>query len=161
MDNDLVKRRRKELNARQAAYVANRERGATRQQSAILAGYADVDKAGEQVEEAEVVQEALQEARTELAKATGITKEQILEGLKEAADMAKLLADPQAMVRAWSEIGKMLGHYAPEVKKHLHGVDPKTAEALKALSDAELYKISRGRVVEGEFVLIDTKKEAE
>jgi hypothetical protein len=152
MDRDLVKRRQRELSKQQAVYVAHRERGLPRQKSAILAGYADVDKAGEQVEQSEVVQRELEKARTSLVAATGITKEDVAQGLKEAADMAKTMADPQAMVRAWSELGKLLGHYAPEVKKHLHGIDKETRDAIQKLSDAELLRLANGRVIDSTAV---------
>jgi hypothetical protein len=159
MDEDLIKKRRRELTQRQAKYVAHRERGLPRDKSAILAGYADVPEIGKTVERSEAVQEELQRAREELVLSSGITKEDVLEGLREAARIAKELADPQAMVRAWSELGKMLGYYAPEVKKHLHGVDPASIEALKALPDAELYKIARGRVIDGESKVLESKKD--
>jgi len=151
MDEDLIRKKPADLSKRQAKYVAARETGASKQRSAIMAGFSDTDKSGAHVENAPAVQEQLAIARAEFAKETGITKQAVLQGLMEAADMAKLLADPMAMVRAWSEIGKMMGHYAPEVKKHLHGLDKESRDALKALPDDQLHRLAKGTIIEGEF----------
>lgn len=148
MDKDLIKRRQRELSKQQAIYVAKRETGASREESAILAGYPAGQEAGKQVEQSPVVQAELAKARTELARSTGITKEDVLAGLKTAAEMAQTMADPQAMVRAWSEIGKMLGHYAPEVKKVVHGLDQESRDAIRRMDDSELFKLAKGRVVD-------------
>ena len=148
MDADLIRRRHRELSAQQAMYVKNRARGLPRQQSAVMAGYADVDKAGEQVEKSPDVQAELAKIRAETAANLDITKEDVARMLKDAFDMAVTMADPQAMVRAAAELGKMLGHYAPEVKKHLHGLDQESKDALQRLSDADLLRLSRGRVID-------------
>jgi D-alanyl-D-alanine dipeptidase len=148
MDHDLIKRRQRELSKQQAMYVAKRETGAPKEQSAIFAGYPAGQKAGDQVENSALVQGELAKARAELAKSTGITKEDVLDGLREAANMAQTMADPQAMVRAWSEIGKMLGHYAPEVKKVVHGLDQESRDAIRRLDDSELHKLAKGRVID-------------
>ena len=151
MNDQQIKRRRGELSKQQAIYVAKRETGASREQSAIFAGYPPGQKAGDQVEQYPTVQKELAKARQELASASGITREDVLQGMKEAAEMAKTMADPQAMVRAWSELGKLLGFYAPEVKKVLHGLDTEQMrEALRALPDHELQKLAHGRIIEGE-----------
>lgn len=158
MDEDLIKKRRRELSKQQAMYVAYRERGHKKQQSAIMAGYSASPKSGYEVEKSEVVQEELARARKEIAETTGVTREQVVKGMLEAADMAKILGDPQAMVRAWSEIGKLHGFYAPEIKKHVHGIDRESREALKRLSDVELRQLAHGRVIEGESTPVDTEE---
>lgn len=150
MDQDLVKKRHRELSKRQAIFVAARERGIDREKSAIMAGAPPNQGAGKQMEKSLVVQEELAKARAELAAVTGVTKEDILAGLVAAANIAREMADPAAMVRAWAEIGKLMGHYAPEVKRHEHGMNPEDRELLKRLPDNELHKLARGRVIEGE-----------
>lgn len=150
MDKDVIKRRQRELSKQQAMYVANRMRGHTRQESAIMAGYADSEHAGRQVEESPAVQSELAKARAAAAAEGDVTAASIVEGLRRAADMAETMSDPQAMVRAYSELGKFLGLYAPEVKKvdHNHMIDKTSAEAIKALSDAELMRLAHGRVID-------------
>lgn len=151
MDEDLIRKRQRELSKQQAIYVANRERGVSREQSAILAGYPEGSARGAKVEKSVTVQEELEKARQQLVEFTGITKEDVAAGLLTAANLAQTMADPQAMVRAWSELGKLLGHYAPEVKKHVHGLDEESRRALKGLPDDELHKLAKGKVIEGEF----------
>lgn len=157
MDSDLIQRRQRELSKQQAIYVAKRMQGHTKQQSAILAGYADVDKAGDSVEKSPVVKEELARARAEAAKAVNVTKEDIAQGLIDAADMARVMGDPGAMVRAYTELGKFLGLQAPEVKKHEHSVKvlKNTSDAVKNLPDEDLYKLANGRVIEGEATRVD------
>jgi len=150
MDQANIKRRHRELSKQQAIYIARRETGATREASAIFAGYPAGQKAGDQVEKSLVVQEELARAREELATTSGITREDVLAGLKDAAELAKTMADPQAMVRAWAELGKLLGFYAPEVKKVLHGLDEESRKAIESMPDSELFKLAGGRVIEGE-----------
>lgn len=150
MDEDIIKRRQRELSKNQAMYVARRAAGGSKEQSAIFAGYPAGQKAGDQVEESVTVQDELAKARDEMKNATGITREDVLAGLQEAAMFAKLMADPQAMVRAWSEIGKMLGFYAPEVKKVEHNFGKETREVLRNMNDQELLQLAKGRVIEGE-----------
>lgn len=162
MDSEHIKRRQKELSKQQAIYAAHRERGASQRQSAIMAGYSKAEETGvvaNRVENLPAVQSELQKAREAIAKSSGITKEEVLQGLKDAAEMARTMADPQAMVRAWSEIGKMLGHYAEEKKKVTHELGADTIEALRGLPDSELLKLAKGRVIEGE--VLEKKEEPE
>ena len=154
MDQDLVKKRHRELSKQQAIYVAARETGKNREQSALLAGYPAGQDAGKQVEKSPVVQEELMKARAEMAEVTGVTREDIVGGLLAAYNIAKTMADPGAMVRAMAELGKMMGHYAPEIKKHLHGMDPADREAIQKLTDNELHRLAKGRVIDVEATVV-------
>ncbi len=42
---------------------------------------------------------------------------EVLEGFQEAIELARLRADPSAMIAGWREIAKMCGYYAPERKQ--------------------------------------------
>lgn len=156
MDQEHIKRRQSELSKQQAIYVAQRAKGHTKQESAIMAGYAPDKNGVVKVEDSKKVQVALTGARAETAKNLGLTKEDIAQGLLDAANMARVMADPSAMTRAYSELGKMLGFYEPEKKKVTHELGTKTIEALKGLPDHELAKLAKGRVIEGEVM---SKKE--
>jgi len=65
-------------------------------------------KANKAVQAAVAAQEAL------VAVEVGITRQQAIQGLLEAVEMARERRDPGAMIGAWRELGKMLGYYAPE-----------------------------------------------
>jgi len=139
------------VNDRQDKYVKNRARGMSREASAILAGYPAGQEAGKQVEEQPSVAAELARIRLEMANGAGVTKETIIQMLQEAGILAKMQGDASGLVAAARELGKMLGFYAPEVKKTLVGVDKNTLKAaLAEMSDDELYKIASAKPIEGE-----------
>lgn len=143
---------REELNERQEKYCQNRAKGIGKQRSAVLAGYADVDKAGDQVEESAGVKMRIAGLQQELSSTSKVTKDVVLAGFVDAADIARIQGDATGMVAAWREAGKMLGFYAPEVKKIEKGISKADLlRAMEDMSDAELAKLSHGKVIEGEF----------
>lgn len=141
----------RKLSQRQTEYVENRARGLSREQSAILAGYPAGQEAGKQVEAQTSVSVELAKIREMMAKDSGVTREDIVQMLLDAGALAKFQGDATGLVAAARELGKMLGFYAPEVKKTLHGVDKASLKkALSDMSDEELYKIANARTLEGE-----------
>lgn len=137
---------------RQQAYAENRAKGLGRTQSAVMAGYDGDANNAQRVEETPVVAQELARLRAETAENCGVTKDMVAAGLKDAAALAKTMADPTGMVAAWRELGKLLGFYAPEVKKIEKGINKKDLRAaLEDMSDDELFQLSRGRVIEGKF----------
>jgi hypothetical protein len=79
--------------------------------------------------------------------AAQMTRQTVMEGFKEAADMARTLADPVALTGAFREIGKMCGYYEP-VKRTLD-INLKgdiTMKNLERMSDADLLKIVKGEL---------------
>lgn len=81
-----------------------------------------------------------QAQRQKNADAVQMTRERVMNGLIEAAEMAKLMAEPASMVSAWREIGKMSGYYAPiETKIRVEGNI--TLDKMNRLTDAELLEI--------------------
>ena len=85
------------------------------------------------------VSEALQAAQAVDAARLSISRENVLGWLQSAFLIARQKGDPAAMVSAAREIGKMLGLYAPEVKKiALSTGQNKTHARLSRMSDQEL-----------------------
>jgi len=137
---------------RQDEYVKNRARGLSREASAILAGYPAGQEAGKQVEAQPTVAAELARIRAAMAVNSGVTKEDIVQMFLDAATLARSCADATGLVAAARELGKLLGFYAPEVKKVMHGMDKEQIkQALSDMSDEELYKIAHARTLEGEF----------
>lgn len=69
-------------------------------------------------------------------------RKQVMDGFKEAIEMAKLMADPQAMIAGWREIGKMCGYYAPvETRVKVDVSGNLVLDKMNSMSDAELLKI--------------------
>lgn len=81
--------------------------------------------------------------------AVGMTRQRVMEGLLDAVEMAKLMAEPASMVSGWREIGRMCGYYEP-IKKSIdvtvngHVV----MERMNRLSDAELLKLIEQKITE-------------
>lgn len=83
--------------------------------------------------------------------AAQMTRQKVMDMLKEAYDMAKIQSEPATMVAAAREIGKMCGYYEPEVKINI-AIGGKTLERMTTMSDEELLKFvaEGGDLLEGE-----------
>lgn len=147
------------LTAQQRIYVKQRARGLSREQSAIMAGYTYSKEDVEKIEtRSETVQTELARIRADTAKNTGVTKEDVVELLKAAAEMAKLQGDPTGLVSAARELGKMLGYYAPEVKKTLRGIDQNDLKRLlQSMPEDELLKLANATVIDGTATRVPDK----
>ncbi len=78
-----------------------------------------------------------------------MTRKRVMEGLLEGVEMAKLMAEPSAMIAGWREIGKMCGYYEPVTKRiDLNVTGNVTMQRLERLSDAELLKLITETVTE-------------
>lgn len=133
------------LSEMQAAYVEATLDGKLPADAARAAGYAHPLANAEAPLRSESVRTAIAAGRNELSSLTQLTRADVIDGIMEAIGLARLNADPATMVKGWTEVGKMLGHYAPEVKKL--EVDMATGNftaKLRALTDAELLNIIEG-----------------
>ena len=85
----------------------------------------------------------------------GFTREDITEGIHDAVQQAKLLADPMAQIRGWVEIARINGLDAPKkVEVEVtHISDPNApTEQLRRLSTTELAKlVDDGNVIDADF----------
>lgn len=137
------------LDKRQRVYVESRAKGVSMRQASAIAGYSAGN--GGKVEAVYDVQVELAKIREFAAKNADVTKEDVINGFKHAAEMAGVLDDVAGMVAAWRELGKLLGFYAPEVKKIQKGINKgDLMKVLNDLDDEDLLKLSRGRVIDGE-----------
>jgi len=94
------------------------------------------------------------EAYREIAQTS---REEVIAGIKDAIGQAKLIADPGTQIKGWTELAKMLGYYAPEVKRIDISVNADRARMkLETLPDSELLEIIAGSknlpVLEGEVI---------
>lgn len=143
--------KKRKLNPMQEKYVEARAKGVNQKQSALIAGYAPEANDNVSVEDSTTVQEKLAEIRKEAATNAKVTKDDVVQWLMDAAEMAKVMADPQGLVAAARELGKMLGFYAPEVKKVTHGLDKNSLRAvLDEMTDEDLIRLANAKAIEGE-----------
>lgn len=85
------------------------------------------------------VQKALQARQAADATRLSLQREDVLAGLQEAINQAREQGNPAAMIRGWSEIGKMLGLMAPETKRVELSTGQRELQAnFSAMNDAQL-----------------------
>jgi hypothetical protein len=98
------------------------------------------------------IKEALARARENLVDIVQIKRVDIVNGILDSIEDAKLMADPATQIRGWAEIGKLLGHYEPQVIKHEISMSQgKLQMKMESMSDEELLAIAEGATFEGEF----------
>ncbi len=153
---------KRKLTEKQAKFVEARAKGNGRKASAIIAGVTpeNIEQKSSQLDKSPTVQEELAKVRAAMAINSGVTKETVLEMLKSAAELAHLQGDATGLVAAARELGKMLGFYAPEVKKTLIGVDQMSLKkALQDMGEEELLRIAyaQTKTIDGEVVRIEDK----
>lgn len=151
----MAKRTKKSvLTESQEAFVEGVLDGKSKGQAALDAGYSS-PSASSTIAKSEAVQVALAERREELSSATQITRAGVLNGILDAIEMARLMADPTAMLTGYRDISKMMGYNAPEVKKvEISDTSDRLHRRMQSLSDEDLLKIINGEadmdVIEGE-----------
>lgn len=155
----MRKRAPKPPNEKLKAYAEGRASGKSRRESALVAGLSPISVAIKEKELKPGIMAALSaEAKKNIKLAGGITREEVIQGLIDAANMGRIEGDPMSMIAAYRELGKLCGFYAPEVKKIEHELGANTLAALENLSDAELMRISKGRVLDvTDAVMIEDK----
>ena len=132
----------------------NMELGMTQTEAARAAGYADPARDAYHVLHRTNVAAELAKRRAIIAKKLQVTKDDVIEGLARAIKDAVLLSDPQAQIAGWREIAKIIGAYAPEVKKlELSSAHRRVLTHLETLSDEDLLRVADGErnILEGEF----------
>ena len=69
------------------------------------------------------VQAAIAEAQEDRSERTGITQDEVIQGLKREATLDGEDSSHSARVSAWAHLGKHLGMFTD---RHLHGTDPES-----------------------------------
>ena len=88
------------------------------------------------------LQKALQARQSADAAKLSLRREDVLAGLLEAVNQARVQSNPMGMIAGLREIGKMMGFYAVETKRVDVNVAGRAQMArLDMLSDAELIKM--------------------
>ncbi len=88
------------------------------------------------------VAEALQAHQSADAARLCLRREDVLAGLLEAVEQARVQSNPAAMVSGLREIGKMMGFYAVETKRvDLNVAGQVELRRMNQMSDAELLRI--------------------
>lgn len=91
--------------------------------------------------------------KRELRGAMQITREDVVAGYQDAIQMAKLVADPQAMIAGWKETAKILGLDAPaRVDINLKASIEVQEQQIRTMSTTELLRrLGADDIVDAEF----------
>ena len=144
-------RKKSILTEKQAIFVEAILDGTPNMKAMAEAGYSPTQSATTVLRSADVAF-ALQQARSELSSAVQIKRADMVAGLIESIDMARMMAEPMTMIAGWREIGKALGLYEPEKKSiDLTVNQARLRSQYEALSDEELLGI-----IEGESRVLDS-----
>ena len=133
--------------------------------AAVRAGYTDGGTYAYRLAKDPAILKIYHAEKEAYAQAVGMTRQRVMEGLLEAVEMAKIQADPTAMIAGWREVGKMCGYYEP-VKKQIdvNITGNVVMERLNRLSDADLLKLIEDQTtsaLEGEFIEVAEDDENE
>lgn len=91
--------------------------------------------------------------REALRNRSDFTREDVVAGLKDAIDQAKVLADPMAQIAGWREIAKLKGYdKQTQVTVHIAGTAEQMTKQLQAMTTAQLLELAGGQnVLDGDF----------
>lgn len=101
------------LTEKQTLFVRYMAEGLTQTASARMAGYSSPGTDALALMKNSKIQHALAAEREKTAKTNEMTKKKVIDGFKEAIDMARTQAEPNTMINGWREIGRMCGFYEP------------------------------------------------
>ena len=142
----MASRPRSKVTEKQQTFVNAKMLGMNDNKAAIAAGAPNAHTFTTSV----TVKEQLTAARRWLTDTTQIKRLDVVEGLIDGIEMARMMGDPGNVIKGWVEVGKLLGHYAPEVKRiELTATQGRLRAKFEALSDEELLAIQEGRVIDG------------
>lgn len=131
----------KPLTDKQRQFVQEWARGEPLSSAAKRAGYAD-DKFVYRLIRQPNVLALKNKLAAEWAEESQMTRKTVMDGMLEAIEMAKLMAEPASMISGWREIGKICGYYAPvEVKMKVDVTGNIMLDKMNGMSDAELLKV--------------------
>ena len=103
---------------------------------------------------------AREQARLAVRGRTNFTREDVVAGLKEAIDQAKILADPMAQIAGWREMAKILGFdKTPNVHLHMTGTIDNVRKQIAGMSTKELMRqMEDPTILDGDFYKVDDQE---
>ena len=152
----VTKRKSSVITPKQEKFVEGVLSGKTTTRAAKEAGF-NTNKRG--FTRTKEVQEALADARAGISQASTLTRMDVIEGVLEAIQLARLTAEPAVMIQGYDKLAKIMGYYAPEVKKvEMTMTQERHINKMEGLSDTELMALADGRaVLDGEFTVVHEK----
>lgn len=131
----------KPLTDKQKAFVQSWSKGNSIPRASLDAGFADTG-IGYRLARMPNVLALKAQLSSKYEEEAQMDRKQVMEGFKEAIEMAKLMAEPANMIAGWREIGKMCGYYAPvETRVKVDVTGNVILQKMNSMSDAELLRV--------------------
>lgn len=148
------------LTEKQKLFVKFWAQGESILSASYRAGYSDNGTMGYRLAKDPAILKIYHYEKAKYEEAAQVTRKEVIEGFREAANMARTLADPVALTGAYREIGKMCGYYEP-VKRtiDINVSGNVTMKKLEALNNDELLKLIKGEVEDVAFKEISDEDE--
>jgi hypothetical protein len=87
------------------------------------------------------IQAVIQREAKRSAEVVNMTRKKVMDGFLDAIEMARTMADPNSMIKGWSEVARMCGYYAAETKKIEVSFSAKRLiDKFETMSDEELLR---------------------
>lgn len=144
------------LTEKQKLFVSFWAQGESILSASYKAGYADGGTMAYRLSKDPAILKIYHYEKAKYEEAAQVTRKEVIDGFREAANMARIQADPVALTGAFREIGKMCGYYEP-VKRTID-INVKgnvTMKKLEALGNDELLKLIKGEVEDVAFKEVD------
>lgn len=144
-----------QVNTRQRKYAELRAEGMPVAAAARAAGFKGTGNMHTRLENDNRIKDLIAANKAQVAEDLKITRQEVLRGFLEAIDVGRVAADPHAMVKGWSEIGKMCGFYAPETRNVNLSISAKRMiDKFETMTDEELLKLAE-KTIDGSFERVD------
>lgn len=141
-----IKSPNRHLTEMQQMFVRHWAAGESILSASARAGYADGGTYAYRLSKDPLVIEIYQREKKLYEASCQMTRKRVMDGFLEAAEMAKLQADPTALTGAWREVGKMCGYYEPIKKTIDVNINGTVTQKVERLSDDMLLQIIKGQV---------------
>lgn len=128
-------RRPSALSPKQSTFVDGILSGKSRHESAVTAGYPNSSAPDISAK----IKLEIANAREKLTDITTIKRVDVIDGIMDGIACARMQGDAGNMIKGWTEVAKILGHYAPEVKTvNINMNQQRMRSKYEAMTDAEL-----------------------
>jgi hypothetical protein len=131
-----------DLTERERKYVQARLLGMTAIQAAKHIGALRPKQEAEVIESRPRVYQALTRGFEEARQQFRVTRDEVVEGIREGIDMARLISDAGNMIKGWTEIARICGLIAPvQTEVKVSTDQPLLPSKLKELSTEQLLQL--------------------
>lgn len=146
-----IKSDKRTLTEMQQMFVRHWAAGESILSASARAGYSDNGTYAYRLAKDPLIVEIYQREKKLYAEACQMTRKKVMDGFIDAAEMARLQADPTAMTGAFREIGKMCGYYEPKKIDVNVNVNGQITTKVERMTDDMLLKLIKGEVDESVF----------